>query len=182
LIEGRKERGRTRVVAEGFTKVGKAIDISGREDEAAPKLKWIRAKFVLLMTGRASALAAFEIIAASEVQQIGGGQISDGVCLALFVDQQGKIDPRLLAENAGVVAVAKTDSGKGSAFIQEGFLVFAQLRDVLAAKNSSIVPQKNDHRSLALPQRTQPDLFPIRVGEHQIRKPLAKSFLHAKHH
>jgi hypothetical protein len=32
--------------------------------------------------------------------------------------------------------------------------VFAQLRDVLTAKNSSIVTQKNDHRGLVLPQRT----------------------------
>jgi hypothetical protein len=61
-------------------------------------------------------------------------------------------------------------------------LVFAQLRDVLAAKNSSVVPQKNDHGRLALPQRAQPDFFSIGVGEHQIRKPLAQSFCHVKHH
>jgi len=48
---------------------------------------------------------------------------------------------------------------------------------VLAAKDSSVVAQKNDHLRLALPQRTQPDFFPIGVGENQIRKPLAQSFL-----
>jgi hypothetical protein len=182
LIEGRKERGRSCVVAEGFTKVGKAIDISWREDKAAAKLKGIRAKFVLLMTGRPRALAAFKIIGTSEVQQVGGGQIGDRVSLALFVDQQRKIDARFFAENAGVVAIAKADGGQGSAFVQEGLLVFAQLRDVLAAKNSSVVPQKNDYDRLALPQRTQPNFLSIRVGEHQIRKPLAQSFAHAKHH
>jgi hypothetical protein len=152
LIERGEERGRSCVVAEGSTEVGEAIDISWREDEAAAKLEGIRAKFVLLMTGRPRALAALEIVAASEVQQIGGGEISDGVCLALFVDQQGKIDARFFAENVGVVPVAKADGGKRSAFVQKSLLVFAQLRDVLAAKNSSVVTQKNDHGRLALPQ------------------------------
>lgn len=182
MIEGREERGRCCVVAKGFTEVGELIDVSWREDEAAAKLKGIRAKFVLMMTGRASALAAFEIVTASEVKQIRGGQVGDGVCLALFIDQQRKIDARFFAENAGVVAIAKANGGERSAFVQERLLVFAQLRDVLAAKNSSVVPQKNDHGSLALPQRTQPNFFPIRVGEHQICKPLAQSFLHVKHH
>ena len=152
LTERGEERGRSCVVAEGFTEVGEAIDISRREDEAAAKLEGIRAKFVLLMTGRPRALAALEIVAASEVQQIGGREISDGVGLALFVDQQRKIDARFFTENAGIVAVAKTDGSEGSAFVQEGLLVFAQLRDVLTAKNSSVVPQKNDHRRPALPQ------------------------------
>jgi hypothetical protein len=182
LIEGGEERGRSCVVTEGFTEVGKAIDISRREDEAAAKLKGIRAKFVLLMAGRAGALAAFEIIATSEVQQIGGGQVSDRVSLALFVDQQRKIDARLLAENARVVAVTKADGRERSTFVQECLLVFAQLRDVLTAKNSSIVAQKNNHGRLALPQRTQPNFFPIGVRKNQIRKPLAQSFAHVKHH
>ena len=182
LTEGGEEHGRSCVVAEGFAEVGEAIDTSRREDEAAAKLKGIRSKFVLLMTGRTSALAAFEIIAASEVQQIGGRQVGDGVCLALFVDQEGKIDARLFAENAGVMAIAKADGGERSAFVQKGLLLFAQLRDVLAAKNSSIVPQKNNHRRPALPQRTQPNFFPISVRKNQIRKQLAKSFGHVKHH
>jgi len=182
LIEGGEERGRSCVVAEGFTEVGEAIDIFWCEDEAAAKLKWIRAKFMLLMAGRTGALAAFEIVAASEVQQIRGSQVGDGVCLALFVNQQGKIDARFFAENARIVPIAKTDGGKRSTFVQKGLLVFAQLRDVLAAKDSSVVAEKNDHGRLALPQRTQPDFPPIRVGEYQFRKPLAQSFAHAKHH
>jgi hypothetical protein len=112
LIEGRKERCRSSVVAEGFTEVGKAIDISWREDEAATKLKGIRAKFVLLMASRARTFAALEIVSASEVQQIGRRQVGDRVGLALFVDQQRKIDARFFAEHAGVVAIAKADGGE----------------------------------------------------------------------
>ena len=74
------------------------------------------------------------------MQQIGGTQIGDGVSLAPFVDQQGKRDSRFFAENSRIVPVAKADGGERRALIQKGLFVFAQLRDVLAAKNSAIVP------------------------------------------
>ena len=140
FIECGKKRSGSGVVAEGFAHMGEAVDISRREDETPAELKRILAKFVLMMPGRLRAIAALEIIAASQVQQIGGTQVSDGVSLALFVDQQGKRDSRFFTENARVVAVAKADGGERRALIQKGLFVFAQLRDVLAAKNSAIVP------------------------------------------
>lgn len=127
------------------------IDISRREDEAASELKGIHPKFVLAMAGRPSAVAALEIVAASHVQQIGGAQFGDGVSLTMFIDEQGKRDSGFFAENPGVIAVAKTDGGDGSALIEKGLLVFAQLRDVLAAKNSAVVAEKNNDGGLALP-------------------------------
>lgn len=86
VIEGGKERGGSCVVAEGFAEVGEAIDISWCEDEAATELKGIQAKFVLMMPGRAGAMAASEIVAAKHVQQIGAAQVGNGVGLAMFVD------------------------------------------------------------------------------------------------
>ena len=74
------------------------------------------------------------------MQQIGGTQVGGGVSLALFVDQQGKRDSRFFAENSCIVPVAKADGGERRALIQKVLLVFAQLRDMLAAKNSAIVP------------------------------------------
>jgi hypothetical protein len=58
--------------------------------------------------------------------------------------------------------------------------VFAQLRDVLAAKNSAIVPKKNDDGRLALPQRTQTDFFAIGVRQNDVCELLAKRFLHVE--
>jgi hypothetical protein len=132
--------------------VREAIDISWGEDEAAAELKGILAKFVLLMAGGAGALAALEIVAAKKMKQIGGPQVSDGVRLALFINEQRKRDAGFFAEKAGIVTVAQADGGKGSAFVQEGSLMFAQLRDVLAAKDSAVVAKKNNNRGLALPQ------------------------------
>ena len=114
------------------------------------------------------------------MQQIGGAQVGDGISLAMLVNQQRKSDARFFAENPRIVAVAQADGGEGSALIQEGLLVFAQLRDVLAAKNSAIVAKKNDDGRLILPQRAQTDFLAIAIGQNNICEPLAKSFLHVE--
>jgi hypothetical protein len=158
--------------------VGETIDISRGEDEAAAELKGILAKFVLLVAGGAGALAAFEIVAAKQVKEIGGTQISDGIRLTFFIHEQGKRDAGFFEEKACIVAVTKTDGGERSAFVQEGLLVFAQLRDVLAAKDSAIVAKKNNNRGLALPQRTEANFPAVRVGENDVRELLAETFLH----
>jgi hypothetical protein len=52
--------------------------------------------------------------------------------------------------------------------------VFAQLRDMLAAKNSSIMPQKNEHGRLIRPQRPEPHLRPIAIGENDFTQLVAQ--------
>jgi hypothetical protein len=58
-------------------------------------------------------------------------------------------------------------------------LAFAQLRDVLAAKDSSIVPQKNQHCRLTSPQRAEKNLAPVAVREGDIGKSAAEGAVHA---
>ena len=157
-----------------------AIDVSRSEDEATAQLKRIHPQFVLMMPRRLGAIAALEVVAASKMQQVGGAQIDNRVRLALFVHQQGKSDFRFFPENPRIVAIAKANRGERSAFIQEGLFVFAQLRDVLPAENSAVVPKKNDHCRLALPQRTQAYFLAIRVGENDMCKTFAEGFLHAE--
>jgi hypothetical protein len=43
--------------------------------------------------------------------------------------------------------------------------MFAQLRDVLAAEKSSVVPEKNQYRRLRGPQRTETNLPSIAIGK-----------------
>jgi hypothetical protein len=43
--------------------------------------------------------------------------------------------------------------------------VFAQLRDVLAAENSTVVPQENQDSGSRLPKGPEPDLAAIGVGK-----------------
>ena len=151
----------------------KSIDISRREDEAAAELKWILAELVLMMSGRPRPISALEIVAADQVQQICGSQVGDRISPALFVNQQRKSDARLFPENLRIVSVAKPDGSERSALILEGLLVFAQLRDVLATKNSPVVPEKNEDGRPLLPQRTQAGLSAGGVGKNDICELLA---------
>jgi hypothetical protein len=57
-------------------------------------------------------------------------------------------------------------------------LVFAQLRDVLTAKDSTIVAKKNDDGWLALPQRTETGFLARGVGEDDVCELFAESFPH----
>ena len=166
------------MVAKGLAEVGEAIDVPWAKDEAAAQLKRIQPQFVLTMPGGASAITALEVVAAKYVKHIGDAQVSEFVGLALFVDEQGEVDSRFFLENTRVVAVAKADGCEGSTFVEEGLLVFAQLRDVLTAKNSSIVAKKNDDRRLALPQRSQANLLAKSVGKNEVSEPLAESLQH----
>jgi hypothetical protein len=77
LIESGKERSGTCVVAKSFADVGEAVDISRCEDKAATQLKGIGPEFVLMVAGRAGAIAALEIVAPKHVKQIGRTQVGD---------------------------------------------------------------------------------------------------------
>jgi len=133
--------------------VGEPVDIAWGEDERAAELQGIAAEFVLLMAGGTGAFAAGEIVAAQQVKDIGGSQVGGGVGVAVLVDQQREIDVRFFAEDAGVVGVAETDGCERGTFLAKGLLLYAQLRDVLAAKDSAIVAKKYDDGGMALPQR-----------------------------
>ncbi len=95
------------------------------------------------------------------------------------IDQQRKRDAGLLAKPAGIVHVAQSDRRQpGSGLLEFGF-VFAQLRDMLAAEDSTVMPQKDDYGGTALPQRAQADIAAARLGQHDIGELRAKRFRHA---
>src|ERR1051326_5205814 len=80
------------------------------------------------------------------------------ICDPVFVDQQRKRDAGLFPENAGVVSIAQSDRREAGAGGLELALVFAQLRDMLAAEDSSIVAEECHHRGTLLPQRAEADV------------------------
>jgi hypothetical protein len=131
--------------------VGEVIDIPRAKNEAAPQLKGMQSQMVLTVAGRTGVLATLKIIATKNVKQGGDAQVRDGVRLAMYVDKQRKVDSCFFLENASIIAVAKADGREGSSFVEKRLLLFAQLRDVLTAKNSSVVAKKNEDHRLALP-------------------------------
>jgi hypothetical protein len=129
-----------------------AVDIARAENKTSAELKRILAQFVLMMTSGASPLARLHVIPAKKVQQVCITKFRNSIGFPLLVDQQRKGDARFFTKQPRVVAVPQSDGRQSGSLVTKRLFVFAQLRDVLAAKNSSIVTQKNDHGRLTGPQ------------------------------
>jgi len=56
--------------------------------------------------------------------------------------------------------------------------VLAQLRDVFAAENSAVVPQKNEYCGPARPQRTENYFLSIAIWKSDLRQHGAKRLFH----
>jgi hypothetical protein len=132
--------------------VGEEVNIAGTEDEGTAQLERIAAQFALVVAGGAGALAASEIVAAEEVENVCGFEICEFVGFAVLVDQEREIDAGFLLKEAGVVGVAEADGGEGRALFTEGLLVFAQLRDMLAAEDSTVVAKKDEDGGIRFPE------------------------------
>ena len=91
----------------------------------------------------------------------------------MFLDQQRKHDTGLFSEEAGVVLVAEPDCGDAGSSAFELRLVLAQLRDVLAAEDSAVVPQKSHYRGRFRPNRSQRDLIVVGIRQAYACKPRA---------
>jgi hypothetical protein len=157
--------------------VGEAVHISRAEDKASAELEWIFAEFVLVMTRRARPLAAYGIVSAKKMQQIRRAESRSLIGMALVVDQKGELDSRFFTKHTSVVSVTQADGGQRGSFVPEGLLVFAQLRDMFAAKNSSVVAEKDEHCGAVGPQQPEPDFLAIRVGKHNVREPTAEGLV-----
>ena len=158
--------------------MGEAIDVAGAEDEGAAELKGVAAEFVLLVPGGGGAFAASEIVAAEEVENVGRLEVGDFVGLARLVDEEGEVDAGFLLKEAGVVGVSQANGGESGLFFAEGLLMFAQLRDMLAAEDSAVVAKENQDGGIVFPERAEPELLAESVGEDDGCELLAEGFGH----
>jgi hypothetical protein len=131
------------------------VNIAGSENKASSQLKRILAQLVLSMFGGSGPFPRHGIIAANKMQERALTQAHGAIRLPLGIDQKRESDSSLLAKNLGVVGVAEADGGEPGAFIPELLFVAAQLRDVLAAEDSSVVAQEDDHRGTVGPERAE---------------------------
>jgi hypothetical protein len=167
------------VVAEGLTHVDEEIFVSRRKHKAAAELQRIFAQAMLFVAGSLSASAGLHVVAAQQVEQGSVAQADSFVGLPLFVDQKRELDAGLLAEEPGVAEVAQADGGKTSAFFLECRFEFAQLRDMLGAKDSTIMAKENQHRGRGFPQRSQTRCFAVGIGQGDSSQFAAERFRHA---
>jgi hypothetical protein len=132
--------------------VGEAVQVPGAEDETAAQLKGIPSEFVLRVAGGFGAGPGFGVVSSEQVEQVRAFELHDGIGFTFFVNEQREGDACFLAKSAGVSAIAKSNGGQPGTAIVEGLFVGAQLRDMLAAKNSTVVAQENHHCRLADPE------------------------------
>jgi len=159
--------------------VHEQIAIAGSEDEAGSELERILPEPVLAMAGAPGASPRLGVLGAEEVEQVGGFQFRSSVGDSFGIDQQRERDTSLVAEQAGIVQVAQSDRRQsGSGLLEFGFAL-AQLRDMLTAEDSTVVPQKNNHGWILLPQRAEADIAAARLRQHYIRQLRADGFRHA---
>ncbi len=146
------------------------IAIAGGEDEAGAKLERIRSQLVLAVAGGLGTCPCLEVIATQEMEQVPRFQSGGLVGFALGIDQQGKGDAGLFAKQAGIIHVAQSDGGQPGSGLLEFIFVRAQLRDVLAAEDSTVMAQKDNDSRTTLPERAEPDFTSISFGQNKIRE------------
>ena len=140
-----------RIVAKRLAAMGEAVHIARSEDKTAAQLEWIPPELVLRMTGGFGAGARFGIVASQQVKQVRALEFHGGIGFAIFVNKQWEGNSCLLAKSAGIDAVPKPHRGEVRSAVAESLLVRAQLRDVLTAKDSTVMAQENNHRRLSDP-------------------------------
>jgi hypothetical protein len=133
---------------------------------------------VLMMTCGPGAFAARSVITTKKMQKVCRAESGGTVGAALFIDQQGERDAGFLAEDARVMTISQSDGGQAGSLVSEGLLAFAQLRDVLAAEDSSIVPKEDDYGGGRSPKRAESNFASVGIGEHDLRQFAAKRLLH----
>lgn len=139
------------IVAERFTHVDKAVNISRRKNKAAAQLKWIFAQAVLAHADGFCSFASASIVSAQQMKQVGFLKAHRFVSLALIINEKRKGDAGLLAEMAGITRIAQTHGCQARALLAKLLFKFAQLRNVLTAEDSTVMPEKDNHRGRITP-------------------------------
>ena len=67
--------------------MGEAVDVAGAEDKGSAQLEGIAAELVLVVAGGLGAISAFEIVAAEEMEDVGGFKVGNFVRLKVLVDE-----------------------------------------------------------------------------------------------
>lgn len=158
--------------------MGKEVHVAGGEDETAAELEGMLAELGLAEAGDTGALAGGGVVATEKMQQIGGAEGGDSVGFTIFVDEKGKRDVGLLAEDAGVARVAQADGGEMRTLGAEGGFVFAQPGDVLAAEDSAVVAEEYEDGGSVGPEVAKRNRASVTIGQRQRGESRAQGGFH----
>jgi imidazolonepropionase-like amidohydrolase len=156
----------------------KAVHVPRPKHKTPSQLKWIPAQLVLTMPLGSSPFARGGIVPSQQVQNICRPQFNRFVRLFLLINQKWKCDSRLFSKHFRILRIPKTHRRQCRSFRPKLLLKCAQLRDVLPAEDSTIVPQEHHDRGLRRPKRTKPPFPPIRIRQHNHRQSAAQRSFH----
>jgi hypothetical protein len=160
--------------------VREPIHVAGAEDEAPAELERILAQSVLAMARGSRPPASCRILTAKQVEKGSCAKVCGAICLPPLVNQEREVDARFFAEKACVVGVAEPNSRQVRASVSKCLRVLAQLRDVLAAEDSTVVSEEDDDRRAFAPQRPEAHLAAFAVGQDDPRKFFAERWHHGR--
>jgi len=169
---------RCRIVAERLTKVSEDIVVTGREYETAAELKRMRSDTSLSMSCGLGACPSQGVVGAEQVKDVSAPQSRLPICLALLVDEQRETNAGVLAKHLSVLSIAEANRGNSRSSFLKLFLMRAQLRYVLAAKDSAVVPEKDEHNRFFVPKRPHQHGSAIAIRQNDIGERFAKRVLH----
>ena len=106
---------------------------------------------MLPMASGGSARPRLGVVTAQKVQKVRRLQADCSIREALRIHQERKCDPGLLAKEASVAHIAKTDRSEIGALRSKLLLMVAQLRDLLAAEDSAVMAEENDNGGITFP-------------------------------
>src|SRR4026207_453126 len=129
---------------------------------------------MLPVTGGLGTLPRPRVVGAKNVKDARRPETHGAIGEPPLVDRERKSDARFVAKNTGIIPVAEADSGERRALLAECWFMFAQLRDVLAAENSPIVPEEHNYRRLPLPERAQPEVAAVHIRQYDLCQCLAQ--------
>ena len=141
----------------------KEIFVPRSKHKAAAKLQRIFSQPMLLVSCCLGPFARLQVVFAQKMEQRSVAQTNGFICFAVVIDQKRELNTGFLAEEPGIARIAEADHRQMRAFLLELSFKFAQLRDVLSAENSTVMPEKNHHGRSALPQRSKPRRLAIGV-------------------
>jgi|GEM_PF-2193599 len=158
--------------------MGEAIYISRTEDEASAELEGVLSRSVLPVARSARLLSGSGVVTAENMQQRSRPEACRAIGLPPLVNQERESDAGLLAKEARIVPVAQPDGSQARALLLEFPLVRAQLRGVLPAEHSAVMAEEDHNCGSISPQRAEPDVVAIEIGQNDARQLSAERLLH----
>jgi hypothetical protein len=92
-------------------------------------------------------------------------QPSGPICAQLGIDEQGPVDVHFIAETLGEQTCTVADDHELGSKTPDLRKLFAQLRDLLAAEDSTEVSDEDQHHRPLFPERSEADLMSVDIFE-----------------